>query len=69
MTTIRDLLRHSSGLSYPIISNDSRMRAIYEKAGIVTGIGNKGTPTQIIELLAKQPLLHEPNTAFTYGLN
>lgn len=67
--TIRDLLRHSSGISYPIISEDERIRAIYEKAGIVTGIGSKGTLKEKMELLAKQPLLHQPNTAFTYGLN
>jgi CubicO group peptidase (beta-lactamase class C family) len=67
--TIRDLLRHTSGISYPIISNDDRMKAIYTKAGVVTGIGNKGTLKEQIERLAVQPLAHQPNSAFTYGLN
>lgn len=67
--TIRDLLRHSSGISYPIIANDKRISAIYAKAGVVTGIGNKGSLKEKIALLAKQPLLHQPNNTFTYGLN
>ena len=67
--TIRDLLRHTSGIGYPIITDDARMQAIYKKAGVFTGIGNKGTLQEKMALLAQQPLLHEPNTAFTYGLN
>lgn len=67
--TIRDLLRHTSGISYPIISDDEKIKAIYAKAGVVTGIGNKGTFKDKIELLAVQPLVHHPGYAFTYGLN
>ncbi|WP_430611757.1 serine hydrolase domain-containing protein [Flavobacterium sp. JP2137] len=67
--TLRDLLRHTSGIDYPIISHDVRMQAIYAKAGAVTGIGSKGLLKEKIELLATQPLRHQPNTAFTYGLN
>lgn len=67
--TIRDLLRHTSGIDYPIISGDERMKAIYAKAGVVTGIGNKGKLKNQIELLAVQPLVHQPGGAFTYGLN
>ncbi|KFC17919.1 serine hydrolase domain-containing protein [Epilithonimonas lactis] len=67
--TIRDLLRHTSGIDYPLISDDTRMQAIYAKVGAVTGIGSKGTLKEKMELLAKQPLRHHPNTAFTYGLN
>jgi len=67
--TIRDLLRHTSGIDYPVISDDTRMKTIYAKAGVVTGIGSKGTLKEKMELLAKQPLRNQPNTAFTYGLN
>lgn len=67
--TVRDLLRHTSGISYPIISANERIKAVYGKAGAVTGIGSKGTLKEKMELLATQPLVHQPNTAFTYGLN
>jgi CubicO group peptidase (beta-lactamase class C family) len=67
--TIRDLFRHTSGLTYPVFSIDERFNAIYAKAGISTGLGSKGTLAERITQLAKQPLLHDPGTAFTYGLN
>jgi CubicO group peptidase (beta-lactamase class C family) len=67
--TVRDLLRHTSGLSYPVFSVDERMNAIYAKAGISTGLGSKGVLKERIALLAGQPLLHQPGEAFTYGLN
>ncbi|MBB5644372.1 serine hydrolase domain-containing protein [Pedobacter cryoconitis] len=67
--TIRDLLRHTSGLSYPVFSIDERLNAIYAKARVSTGLGSKGVLKERIELLAKQPLLHQPGEAFTYGLN
>lgn len=67
--TIRDLLRHTSGISYPIISGDERIKAIYAKAGVAVGIGNKGVLKDKMELLAAQPLLHQPGYEFTYGLN
>lgn len=67
--TILDLLRHTSGLSYPVFSIDERMNAIYAKAGVSTGLGSRGVLRERIALLARQPLLHEPGAAFTYGLN
>lgn len=67
--TIRDLLRHTSGISYPVFSQDARLNAIYAKAGVATGIGSKGNLKEKVLLLAKQPLAHQPGTAFTYGLN
>ncbi|WP_316804934.1 serine hydrolase domain-containing protein [Pedobacter nototheniae] len=67
--TIRDLFRHTSGISYPVFSVDERMNAIYKKAHISTGLGSRGLLKDKIELLAKQPLLHQPGKAFTYGLN
>lgn len=67
--TIRDLLRHTSGISYPVFSIDERMSAIYAKDGIATGIGSAGVLADQIRKLGQQPLLHQPGTAFTYGLN
>lgn len=67
--TVRDLLRHTSGLSYPVFSVDERINAIYAKGGVSTGLGSKGVLKERIALLARQPLLHQPGEAFTYGLN
>lgn len=67
--TIRDLLRHTSGITYPVFSIDERFNAIYAKGGIVTGIGSKGVLKEEITKLAQMPLLHNPGEAFTYGLN
>lgn len=67
--TVRDLLRHTSGISFSVLSADERIRAIHTKAGIATGIGSHGSLKNQIELLAVQPLLHQPGATFTYGLN
>ncbi|WPV68143.1 serine hydrolase domain-containing protein [Chitinophaga sp. LS1] len=67
--TIRDLFRHTSGLSYPVFSGNPEINAIYAKAGIATGIGSKGSLKDQIALLAKQPLVNQPGDRFTYGLN
>lgn len=68
--TIRDLLRHTSGIAYPAIFSDPTMWSIYEKSGIPSGIGTtKSTVKEKMELLATMPLQHNPGEAFTYGLN
>lgn len=67
--TIRDLLRHTSGIAYPTITDDTRIQAIYNKSGVLSGIGNKALLKNQIETLASMPLLHQPGDNFTYGLN
>ncbi|MCV9928590.1 beta-lactamase family protein [Flavobacterium sp. LS1R49] len=67
--TVRDLFRHTSGITYPVFSIDERFNAIYAKAGITTGIGSKGILKEEIIKLGNMPLLHNPSEAFTYGLN
>ncbi|RAJ06983.1 CubicO group peptidase (beta-lactamase class C family) [Chitinophaga skermanii] len=67
--TIRDLLRHTSGIGYPTITDDQRIQAIYTKSGVLSGIGNKASLQNQMEKLAKMPLLHQPGDRFTYGLN
>ncbi|SFW67366.1 serine hydrolase domain-containing protein [Chitinophaga sancti] len=67
--TVRDLFRHTSGIAYPVFSGNPTINAIYAKAGIASGIGSKGELKTKIQLLAEQPLVHQPGTAFTYGLN
>ena len=67
--TVRDLLRHTSGISYAVFSGNSVINAIYSKAGVATGIGSKGNLKEKIALLVRQPLVHQPGESFTYGLN
>ncbi|MET3115626.1 CubicO group peptidase (beta-lactamase class C family) [Pedobacter sp. CG_S7] len=68
--TIRDLLRHTSGIAYPAIFSDPTMWSIYENAGIPSGIGTtKSSLKEKMLLLANMPLQHNPGENFTYGLN
>ncbi|PSL47308.1 CubicO group peptidase (beta-lactamase class C family) [Chitinophaga niastensis] len=68
--TIRDLLRHTSGIAYPAVFSDPNMWAMYQKAGVPSGIGTSASTLQEkIAILAKLPLQHDPGAAFTYGLN
>ncbi|MBC9929170.1 serine hydrolase domain-containing protein [Chitinophaga qingshengii] len=68
--TVRDLLRHTSGIAYAAVFSDPQMQAIYAKAGVVSGIGTMASDLKTkMTLLAQQPLMHDPGQAFTYGLN
>ncbi|HVI47807.1 MAG TPA: serine hydrolase domain-containing protein [Chitinophaga sp.] len=68
--SIRDLLRHTSGISYAAVFADPEMQVIYSKAGVVSGIGTTDSDLKTkMNLLAQQPLQHNPGEAFTYGLN
>ncbi|WP_046245165.1 serine hydrolase domain-containing protein [Hymenobacter terrenus] len=67
--TIRQLLTHTSGISYPVIGT-KEARAIYAKAHIPSGIGTPmGTLSKSIDALGALPLVHEPGEKFTYGLS
>jgi len=67
--TVRDLLTHTSGISYAGIGGKEAV-AIYAKNKIPSGIG---TPdynlAESISALGKLPLIHNPGEKFTYGLN
>lgn len=65
---IIDLLTHTSGISYPFIS--SSVQNSYVDSGIIDGVTAKNmTLASQMSLLAQQPLLHEPGSAFAYGLS
>lgn len=67
--TIRDLLTHTSGIDYPGIGS-AKMKAIYAKAGIPSGLGNSDYDLkERIETLARLPLVHQPGEKWTYGLS
>jgi CubicO group peptidase (beta-lactamase class C family) len=66
---LRDILSHTSGIGYSVISENQGMAAIYGKASIATGIGSLGVLKEQIEALGPLPLAHHPGEKFTYGLN
>jgi len=67
--TFRDLLTHTSGLDYPDIGSE-KIKAIYAKAGIPSGLGDfDASLLEKMRLLAKLPLAHQPGEKWTYGLN
>lgn len=67
--TIRDLLTHSAGIDYTDIGS-ANMSAIYNKAGIPSGLGYfNANLVERMTALGKLPLAHQPGEKFTYGLN
>jgi len=67
--TIHDLLTHTSGISYREIGTDAA-KAIYKKAGIPAGFETRHIKlADKMRILAKLPLVQQPGTGYTYGLN
>lgn len=67
--TIRHLLSHTSGITYGISWGDP-WKAMFEKEHIPAVYSTEPITTQeVARRIAKMPLLHDPGTAFTYGLN
>lgn len=68
--TIRQLLTHTSGISYAGIGS-KEANAIYARAGIPSGIGTgpEHSLATAMKKLARLPLLHQPGERWTYGLN
>jgi CubicO group peptidase (beta-lactamase class C family) len=67
--TVRDLLTHTSGISYAGIGTKEAV-AIYAKNKIPSGIGTPdNTLEDAINRLGKMPLVHQPGEKWTYGLN
>lgn len=67
--TIKDLLTHTSGVGYAQIGT-KEANAIYNKAGLTTGIGvSHESLLTAMTRLGKLPLMHQPGEKWTYGLN
>ena len=68
--TIRQLLTHTSGISYPQIGT-KEANAIYYKARLMAGIGvdNSRSLEADVKTIAQLPLMHQPGEKFTYGFN
>ncbi len=64
--TVRDLMRHTSGLAYPQEIPDSTLRATWAGAGLAPSLaGLDGA--RLLAKLAALPLVSRPGTAFRYG--
>ncbi|MGY8684921.1 serine hydrolase domain-containing protein [Bradyrhizobium sp. UFLA05-153] len=61
--TIRDLLRHTSGVTYGFYG-DSPVRRLYAQAGLFDGDPDNA---EFVERLARLPLAEQPATLWDYG--
>jgi CubicO group peptidase (beta-lactamase class C family) len=67
--TIKDLLTHTSGITYRFIGIEPWAR-LYKEAGITDGLtATEGTIGEKIKVLAKLPLMHNPGERFSYSLS
>ena len=67
--TIRDLLTHTSGLTYRLW-NIQPWAMLYQRAGVSDGLLHPpGTCLDNVRRLAKQPLLFQPGVLWGYGLS
>lgn len=68
--TIYDLLRHTSGLTYGMWTENVPVREAYTKAGLGATPASDIralTPAEVIERLSKVPLVQQPGTTWEYG--
>ena len=63
--TIRDLLRHTSGLNYAG-PRDEKGEQMYAKLGVTR---NDITIEEAVKRMAKAPLVHQPGTVWDYSLS
>ena len=61
--TVRDLLRHTSGITYGFYG-DSSVRRLYAQAGLFDGDPDNAT---FVDRLARLPLAEQPATRWDYG--
>ncbi len=67
--TVHDLLTHTSGLTYRFMAQEP-FTEFYQKAGICDGLTRPSfTLAENVRRLAALPLIHQPGSAFQYGLS
>jgi CubicO group peptidase (beta-lactamase class C family) len=64
--TVRDLMRHTSGLTYGVFG-DTPVDRLYKKAGVLTSPGD--TLQDMMTKLGRLPLLYQPGTRWHYGVS
>lgn len=63
--TIKDLLTHTAGYTYPGMFGKAPVDGLYDAAGVI----NAQTMDDFVERLSKVPLLHHPGDRFSYGVS
>ena len=63
--TIRDLLRHTSGLTYGFFG-DTPVDQAYAKTGVLE---ESNSLQDMVDRLGKLPLLYQPGTRFNYSVS
>ena len=70
--TVQDLLRHTAGLAYGEITQNTPVKDAYTKAGVYKpGIDYDArdlSPAEEVERISKAPLAHQPGTVWEYSL-
>ena len=71
--TVHDLLRHTSGITYPEFTRSPSMRSAYQQAGLsspdIPSVWITLNPQQQIEAFAKAPLQWQPGSTWEYSLS
>ncbi len=65
--TVQDLLRHTSGLAYANLTQNTPVREAYAKGGIEDDPRGLA-PAEEVESFSKAPLVHQPGTVWEYSL-
>lgn len=66
--TVQDLLRHTSGLLYANLTQNTGVKDAYAKGGVDDDVRGL-SPEQEVEQLSKAPLGHQPGTVWEYSLS
>lgn len=72
--TVQDLLRHTSGLTYPETTGVQPVREALIQRGFLTVGGAEYdsramSPAEFVQRLAQVPLMHQPGTTYEYSLS
>lgn len=62
--TVQDLMRHTSGLTYGVLGQQTAIKKMYVDANIFS---QKWVLADFARAIAKMPLMFEPGTAWEYG--
>jgi CubicO group peptidase (beta-lactamase class C family) len=65
--TVQDLLRHTSGLAYASLTQNTLVKEAYAKSGIDENPRGL-SPAEEVDRFAKSPLAHQPGTVWEYSL-
>jgi CubicO group peptidase (beta-lactamase class C family) len=70
--TVQDLLRHSAGLAYGQITQNTPVREAYAKARLYDPAGDYDlrdlSPSEFVDAVARSPLAHQPGTVWEYSI-